>query len=288
MDFTPAWERLKDISQSLVAAIPSLIVGMLVFAIFIIAARTVRRGVQRAMRQRRSNLGMVLGRLAQGSMLMAGLLVAITVAIPSFTPTDLVGTLGIGSVAIGFAFRDILQNFLAGILLLMTEPFHIDDQIVFGSYEGTVADIQTRATIIETYDGRKVVIPNAELFMHAVTVNTAYVQRRMQLDLEIANNVPAEMVCQLLMQAMRDTEGVLATPAPDALLLQLTPGAMQIRIRWWVQPPRRADTLLVQHQVLQAVQRTLEQHQIAYPMETQQIFLTNSTPSPAPVPLVES
>ena len=85
--------------------------------------------------------------------------------------------LGIGSVAIGFAFRDILQNFLAGILLLVTQPFRIGDQIVASNYEGTVEDIQTRATFIRTYDGRHVVVPNADLFTDTVVVNTAFEHR---------------------------------------------------------------------------------------------------------------
>ncbi|MFP3354118.1 mechanosensitive ion channel, partial [Pseudoalteromonas sp. SIMBA_153] len=98
-----------------------------------------------------------------------------------FTPAKLIGALGIGSVAIGFAFKDIFQNLLSGILLLISEPFRIGDQIVSGDYEGTVEDIKIRATTIRTYDGRQVVIPNSDLYTSALTVNTAYKQRRLQV-----------------------------------------------------------------------------------------------------------
>ena len=94
------------------------------------------------------------------------------IAIPSFQPAQLIQLLGISGVAIGFAFLDILQNFLAGILILLTEPFRLGDQIVVGGYEGTVEEIETRATSIRTYDGRRVVIPNSNLFTESVTVNT--------------------------------------------------------------------------------------------------------------------
>ena len=93
--------------------------------------------------------------------------------------------LGIGGVAIGFAFRDILQNFLAGILLLVIKPFRIDDQIVFGEFEGTVEDIHTRATQIRTYDGHRIAIPNAKLFTESVAVNTALDARRLEYDVGI-------------------------------------------------------------------------------------------------------
>jgi Mechanosensitive ion channel/McrBC 5-methylcytosine restriction system component len=107
-----------------------------------------------------------------------GLLVSLTIVAPSFHTTDLIKILGIGTVAIGFAFRDILQNFLAGILLLLHEPFRIEDEIKVDEFEGTVEAIETRATAIRTFDDKRIVIPNTDLFTKAVTVNTAYAQRR--------------------------------------------------------------------------------------------------------------
>jgi len=83
---------------------------------------------------------------------------------PFFPASDLIKILGISGVAIGFAFQNILQNFLAGLLLLWAEPFRIGDEIKLDNYEGSVEEIQTRATFIKTYDGRRVVIPNADLF----------------------------------------------------------------------------------------------------------------------------
>jgi len=109
---------------------------------------------------------------------LLGFLVAASIVAPSFQAADLIKILGIGGVAIGFAFQNILQNFLAGLLLLWGEPFRVGDEIKIDSYEGTVEDIQTRATIIKTYDERQVVIPNADLFTHSVIVNTAHDLRR--------------------------------------------------------------------------------------------------------------
>jgi small-conductance mechanosensitive channel len=78
--------------------------------------------------------------------------------------------LGVGSVAIGFTFQNILQNFLAGILLLLQEPFQIGDWISITGLDGKVEDIQARATVISTADGKRIVIPNAVLFTNPVTV----------------------------------------------------------------------------------------------------------------------
>jgi len=99
-----------------------------------------------------------------------GFLIALAIIAPSFQAGDLIKVLGIGSVAIGFAFQNILQNFLAGILLLINEPFKIGDLISVTGLEGRVDDIQTRATIITASNGHRVVIPNAVLFTNAVAV----------------------------------------------------------------------------------------------------------------------
>ncbi|MHC5829262.1 MAG: mechanosensitive ion channel domain-containing protein, partial [Nostoc sp.] len=128
--------------------------GLIVFIFFLFIASRIKALVKRLTRNRRyaRNLGLVLGRLAQGVTVLIGLFIALSIVIPTFKAGDLIQLLGISGVAIGFAFRDILQNFLAGILILVTEPFQIDDQIVFKGFEGTVENIETRATTIRTYD----------------------------------------------------------------------------------------------------------------------------------------
>jgi small-conductance mechanosensitive channel len=112
--------------------------------------------------------GVVFARLTGAATILLGFLVAFSVVAPSFQAGDLIKILGISGVAVGFAFQNILQNFLAGLLLLWAEPFRVGDEIKLDNYEGTVEEIQARATIIETYDGRRVVLPNADLFTRPV------------------------------------------------------------------------------------------------------------------------
>lgn len=117
-------------ANDFIILLPNIVLALIVFAIFFFIARTLKGLVKRLTRDRRQahNLGLVLGRLAQGATILMGLFIALSIVIPSLKASDLVQLLGISGVAIGFAFRDILQNFLAGILILLTEPFQIDDQ----------------------------------------------------------------------------------------------------------------------------------------------------------------
>lgn len=276
---TTAWGKIQAMIDSLVLMLPNIVVAIIVFALFFLAARVFKTSVRRLTRKHRQarNLGMVLGRLAQGIIILVGLFVALSIVIPTFQAGDLVQLLGISGVAIGFAFRDILQNFLAGILILLTEPFKLDDQIAFKSFEGTVEDIQTRATTIRTYDGRRVVIPNAELFTNSVTVNTAFEKRRLEYDVGIGYGDDIDRAKELIIEAIASVEGVLHDPPPEALVMELSESTVDIRARWWISPPRRAEALDSRNMVLLAIKKKLTANGIDLPFPTQQILFHDQT-----------
>jgi small-conductance mechanosensitive channel len=272
-------DKMQAMLNGFIALLPNMILALVVFAIFFFVARTIKKVVRNLTRDRRQarNLGIVLGRLAQGTTILIGLFIALSIVIPSLKANDLVQLLGISGVAIGFAFRDILQNFLAGILILLTEPFQIDDQIVFKGFEGTVENIQTRATTIKTYDGRRIVVPNSELFTNSVTVNTAFEHRRLEYDVGIGYGDDIDNAKRLILGALHGTDGVLETPAPDVIVVALADSTVNIRARWWVQPPRRADVLDLQDRVLSNIKNTLTANGIDLPFPTQQILFHDQT-----------
>jgi small-conductance mechanosensitive channel len=220
---------------------------------------------------------LILGRLAQWITVLIGLFISLSIVIPTLKAGDLIQLLGISGVAIGFAFRDILQNFLAGILILLTEPFQIGDQIVFKDFEGTVENIQTRATTIKTYDGRRIVIPNSDLFTNSITVNTAFENRRLEYDIGIGYGDDIHEAKRLILEAIHETEGVLKEPAPDAIVVALAESTVNIRARWWIHPPRRAEALDLQDRVLTAIKNKLMANGIDLPFPTQQILFHDQT-----------
>lgn len=274
-----AWNKIGGLIESLIVMLPNIILAIVVFAAFFFAARWLKIVVKRLTRRHRQarNLGMVLGRLAQGTMILIGLFVALSIVVPTFRAGDLVQLLGISGVAIGFAFRDILQNFLSGILILLTEPFQIDDQIVFKNFEGTVENIETRATTIKTYDGRRIVIPNSELFTNSVTVNTAYDSRRMEYDFGIGYGDDVEEAKRLMLETIHSIDDILKDPAPDVLLLELAESSVNIRARWWIKPPRRIDDLTSRDKVISAIKKKLLENGIDLPYPTRQILFHDQT-----------
>lgn len=278
-EISTAWDKVQEMINDFIILLPNLVLAFIVFFIFLFIARTIKQMVRRFTQNRRHarNLGLVLGRLAQGTTVLVGLFIALSIIIPSLKAGDLVQLLGISGVAIGFAFRDILQNFLAGILILLTEPFQINDQIVFKEFEGTVENIQTRATTIRTYDGRRIVIPNSELFTNSIIVNTAFDNRRLEYDVGIGYGDNIEQARRLMLEAMDETEGVLKQPEPDAIVVALAESTVNIRARWWIQPPRRADALDLQDKVLTAIKNKLVANGIDLAFPTQVILFHDQT-----------
>jgi small-conductance mechanosensitive channel len=277
-DFTAELNTAQSLVHDLIALLPNLVLGVLVFAAFYFVGRNIRAFVHRITEkhQRARNVGLVLGRLAQGTVVFVGLLVSLSVILPSFKPGQVVQLLGISGVAIDFAFQGIFKNYLSGILILLTEPFRIGDQIVVKGFEGTMDDIQTRATTIKTYDGRRVVIPNGDLFTESVVVNTAFEQRRSEYDVGIGYGDDISRARGLVLQAMRDVSGVLSDPPPDALVVDLADSTVVIRARWWSKP-HKGEVLQVQDRVLEAIKNTLTTNGIDLPFPTHQVLFHDQT-----------
>jgi small conductance mechanosensitive channel len=278
MYLSEAWAKIQDQITGLIAALPMIGLALIIFAIFFLVGKQSRRLVTRitAKRPHARNVGLVLGRLSQGLVILLGLLVALSIALPEFGAGQLIEVLGIGGVAVGFAFRDILQNFLAGILLLLTEPFGIGDQIIVNDFEGTVEDIQTRATFIKTYDGRRVVIPNSDLFIQSVTVNTAFASRRSEYDVRIGRRDDIEQAQALIVEALKGVDGILQEPAPDVYVVELADSSVNLRVRWWTKP-QRADVVATHGKALAAIKQKLLEHGIDLPFPTQQILFHDQT-----------
>jgi small conductance mechanosensitive channel len=254
------WEAAYQMIDSFFGRLPSLIVGVIVFFVFYVFSILLSRVILRTTRRHRPNMGVVFARLISAATILLGFLVAFSVVAPSFQAGDLIKILGISGVAIGFAFQNILQNFLAGLLLLWAEPFRIGDEIKLDPYEGTVEEIQTRATIIKTYDGRRVVIPNADLFTHSVTVNTALDIRRWEYDLAVHGIRELAELKSLVINAVSKVQGVLPDPRPEVLVMDLGDpdlNAVKVRVLWWTKAPRQHEMLASYDRVLTAIRQTL-------------------------------
>lgn len=220
------WERL-----------PYICVACVVILLFWLISKIFKYSLEKALENhtpQRRNLIIVLARVGHIAILFIGILVALMIVVPSFTPAQAISGLGIGSVAIGFAFKDIFQNFLSGILILLSEPFKVGDSIKVNSMEGTVEDIQIRATFLRSSDGRRLIIPNATVYTSAIVVNTAFQQRRCEFSVNIADTENIEQAKNTILHILEQNEFVLKEPSYSVFVNAISDASVSMTVRWWI------------------------------------------------------
>ncbi|QDV05562.1 Small-conductance mechanosensitive channel [Planctomycetes bacterium Poly30] len=248
--------------------VPNLVVASVALLLFIGVAWFAKRQVGRlASRHGRDNLGDVLGGFVKWTILILGFLIAATIVFPQLNPADLIAGLGVSSVAIGFAFKDILQNWLAGLLILIRQPFEVGDQIEVNGFEGTVQRIETRATILKTYDGQNAVIPNSDIYTNAILVKTAHEFRRSQYDVGIGYGDSLEDAKRVLEEAVAACDGVETERGVEVLPWDLAASWVTLRVRWWTRSDR-ASVVQAQSRVIAAVKAACDGAGIDMPFET--------------------
>ena len=266
-------ERVDGWLDAAIRAVPNILVALVLIAVVAIVATWVARFVQRRVAGRgREDLGRMIAGLLRWALIIGAVLLGLTIVLPTLRPGDLIAGLGVGSVAIGFAFKDILQNWLSGLLILLRQPFEIGDQIVVGGFEGTVERIETRSTILKTYDNQRAVIPNGEVYTSSVLVKTAAPKRRSQYDIGIGYGDGIGEAVDVLTAAIASVEGVESDPAPEALCWDLSASWVTIRMRWWTASDR-ASEVHTWSRVLRAAKEALDEAGIDMPYDTQvQLF----------------
>ncbi|MBE9070221.1 mechanosensitive ion channel family protein [Leptolyngbya cf. ectocarpi LEGE 11479] len=273
-------QEVKSTLIGLVGQFVGILPGLLM-AILIITATSFLAGiVQRLMRRVASK---TLNSLSLRSLLVqtsrvgtwaVGILLACVLAFPDLRLGDLVALLGLSSVAIGFAFQDIFKNFLAGILLLLQEPFSIGDQIIVSDYEGTVEDVALRATRIRTYQGEQVVIPNSVVFTSPVQVLTACPQRRTDLGVGVDYNTPLPKATSVLMKALKSVDEVKSNPSPEVDIVEFGDSSINLVARYWTHPEQKC-VRRIQTQVMMAIKQAFDQADIGIPYPIRTLYFYN-------------
>ena len=271
-----ATNTIVEMINGFFAQLPIIAVGVIVFLIFLAIAYGVRKGIRMVALKSHVDLMLasLLSRIGYFLTIIFGLFVAIVVIFPGVSPGDLFAGLGIGSVALGFAFKDVLQNLFAGFLILLYRPFHIGDQIKINDFEGTVEEINVRATKIKTYDGERVVIPNNDLYMDAVLVRTAFPSRRTKIVVGIGYDEDHEHARRIMMGVLKDTEGVLDDPAPDVNVVELADSSVNLRLLFWTDSTQ-SSTRKTSDRVVSGVKTALDKAGIEIPFPQRVITMYN-------------
>ena len=254
-----------DLLEAFLEAIPRIGLALVTLIVLILVAIVVRKVLRtRLTKARNESFGRVFSKLAFGLIVSTAVVFSITIVFPSVQPVDLIAGLGVFSIAIGFAFQDILSNLLAGILLLIRQPFEIGDQIEVSGHTGEVKMITIRETQLRTFDGQKIIVPNAEVYQQTLRVQTAYGPRRTVIAIGLDDHEDQDAATDVILDAIRSIDGVQADPAPQVYFTGYGDSTTDLEVRYWT-APEQAEVRRVQDKVVRAISRNLKDSGISMP-----------------------
>lgn len=250
--------------ESAITIIPRALAALVVIGLFWVIAAGVRWVIRIICRHIVEDLTVenLIKQVAYYAVWTLGIIVALDAF--GFDPQTVATGLGLTSLALGFALKDIISNFISGILLLALRPFRLGDQIVVGEIEGNVERIELRATQLRTYDGRVVLVPNAEVFTSRIINNTATPVRRGSVKVFISYKSDLQQAVTVVCNAAQMAEGVLKEPAASVRVRELEQDDILIEARFWTDS-RRSDFVETRSTVRKAIVAALKDTGISLP-----------------------
>ncbi|WP_370401438.1 mechanosensitive ion channel family protein [Sulfitobacter sp. JB4-11] len=263
----PLQEQLGGYVAAFWAVLPQLVFALLFVVIVWLVIKLLKWILPRTLRRARMRRALVdvIMMLITVGLWLTGMLIAVTIAFPTITPGKALTALGVGGVAIGFAFKDVFENFLAGILLLVREPFSIDDYIECEEIEGQVEEITIRDTHVRQTDGQLVVAPNAMFFKNPVTIRTARDVRRTTVICGVAYGEDVDRAREVIADAVRNVDAVRDDVRDVEIFAQeFADSAINFEVTWWT-GSRPIDIRSSRDKVVAAVKRALDDAGIEIP-----------------------
>lgn len=229
------WGRLHEMAAGLIRLLPQLAIALVVLLVTWAAAKFARRIAERLLNRThvRNTLVDLAETLVGVLIWVLGLMIASSIVLPGVTPANLLAVLGLGSVAVGFAFKDIFENFLAGVLIMLRRKMRIGDMIECESVEGKVEHITLRDTYLRHLSNELVLVPNAYLFKNPVKILTESATRRHQVEVGVGYDVDLEAARTVIEQAVRDAEGVDPSQRVDVFAKEFGDSSINFLVRWW-------------------------------------------------------
>jgi small conductance mechanosensitive channel len=274
---SPALETLTALYDRVVGALPLVAIALLVAAVGFVVVRVLVAAAARALRRTHTDRAAV-GLLSQLVRLLGFtgvVLLALSIAGVPVGPA--LAGLGLAGLALAFAFQSILENLIAGLILMIRKPFTSGEAIRTNEFEGVVEDLDLRVTKLLTYDGETVLVPNVDVYTSPLTNLSRRGKRRTRVTVGIDYRDDHDAAREVIRAAVTGAEGVLDDPAPQVFLIELGESSVDFEVRYWT----LADILSVrstQDRVLGAVKRAVEDAGMTIPWPMRTLVVDGTVP----------
>ena len=229
------WNKLFNLGKETASNLPLFIIALVVLWLFWVLGGWISR--RKSLFRRLSKnafIANLLGQIAHIIFIVIGLVIALSLLDATALLGTIMGAAGIFGLAIGFAVRDTVENYIASVLLSLRNPFQVSDYVDIDGNEGNVARLTSRATILITSDGNHLRIPNSQVYKAIITNFTRNSERRFSFDLGVDSAQDLDEAQHLAIETLKTIEGVLDDPKPTALVQDLGDFNVLVRVFGWV------------------------------------------------------
>ncbi len=275
-----AANRVSQRLEAWIAYLPVIPVAIVMFLVFVFIAWLVgklRWPFQRLTRN--PFLQDIIRKLAQSAIVLTGALLALEILDAMALVGGVLGAAGVAGIAIGFAFKDLIENYIASVLLSLRQPFRPQDHVMIDGHEGLVTAMNTRTTVLTTFDGNIVRIPNAVVFKTTLINYTSDTRRRFSISVGVGYDVNLPHAIEVGVQTLVDTQGVLAEPNPFAIVTTLGDSSITMQLFGWVDQSQ-ADFGMVRSNAMQNVKAQFDTFNIDMPEPIYKIRIDGGLTAP--------
>lgn len=263
-----------------IKAMPNFVIALVVLIItWLVAKFTTRIADMITGRTRlRVSLQALVETLVKLTIWLIGIMIALTIVLPGLEPGSLIAGLGVGTVAIGFAFQDIFENFLAGVLIMLRDKMEIGDTIEVEGIIGKVEHISLRETHIRQLTGELTVCPNSMLFKNPVKIMTEQPIRRWEVTVGVAYDTDLDHATEVMRKALEGQEDLPNDHPVDIYVKEFGASSVDFMVRWWSGSTPR-DMFAVRDDILRRIKRALDEAEIEIPFP----YVTHTFKEPVPI-----
>ncbi|MEB3414858.1 mechanosensitive ion channel [Alteriqipengyuania sp. WL0013] len=259
-------DQAQDMFRGFLEALPSLAIAIVILVITWIAAKFAVRiaDLLTGKTKLRPSLKNLVDTMVKLAIWLVGLMIALMVVLPGLTPASLIAGLGIGAVAIGFAFQDIFENFLAGVLIMLREKMRIGDIIECEGIKGKVEHITLRETHVRKLSGELTIVPNSMIFKNAVEILTDETMRRHEVVAGVSYDTDLDHAADVIRKAVESVENVDTGKGIDVFATTFNSSSVDFLVRWHSGSKPR-DMWESTDKVVRAIKRALDEAGIEIP-----------------------
>lgn len=278
-DFAPAWNSLSNLWREFTRALPLIAFGLFILLLSLGAGIAANRGA-RVFLQRRVRAKLLQRVLAVGTgalVFLIGTYIVLRISGLTQLAFTIIGGTGLVGLALGIAFRDITENFLASIFLSIHRPFETGDLVEISSITGYVRQLNIRTTVLMNLDGNLVQIPNAAVYKSIICNFTANPNRRESFAVGIGYDDSIAEAQGIARKVLADHPAVLKDPEPWVLVDSLGSATIQLRIYYWLNGHEHSF-LKVRSSLIRLLKRAFQDGGISMPDEAREVVFPQGIP----------